>query len=88
MKCLRSLLLASFVSLALCMHVSDHVDEELESADEEETKYCNDWAVEIHGGMDMANKIADKHGFINLGQVHNYIGIARYSCSYICTVSP
>jgi hypothetical protein len=55
------------------MHVPDHdVDEELETAGQEGTKYCNDWALEIHGGMEMANKIADKHGFINLGQVHRY----------------
>ena len=70
MKNFRFLLLASSVSLALCMHVPGHSDEELETADQEETKYCNDWAVEIHGGMKMANKIADKHGFMNLGQVH------------------
>ena len=70
MKSFGFLLLASSVGLALCMHVPDPSDEELETADPEETKYCNDWAVEIHGGMEMANKIADKHGFINLGQVH------------------
>ena len=54
------------------MHIPDHADEELEleTADQEGIKYCNDWAVEIHGGMEMANKIADKHGFINLGQVY------------------
>ena len=52
------------------MHVLDHLDEELETEDQEETKYCNDWAVEIHGGMKMTNEIADKHGFTNLGQVH------------------
>ena len=69
MKNFRFLLLASSVSLALCMHVPDHSDEE---PDQEETKYCNDWAVEIHGGMEMANKIADKYGFINLGQVLNH----------------
>ena len=70
MKNSRFLLLFSFISLALCMHVPDHLDEELETADQEETKYCNDWAVEIHGGIEMADKIADKHGFINLGQVY------------------
>lgn len=70
MKNFRFLLLFSFISLALCMHVPDHLDEELETADQEETKYCNDWAVEIHGGIEMADKIADKHGFINLGQVY------------------
>ena len=73
MKYFRFLLLASVVSLALCMHLPDDADEELETADQEGTKYCNDWAVEIHGGVEMANKIADKHGFINLGQVHKQL---------------
>ena len=77
MKNFRFLLLASFVSLALCMHVPDHLDEELETEDQEETKYCNDWAVEIHGGIEMANEIADKHGFMNLGQVVPYISSLR-----------
>ena len=71
MKNFKFLLLTTFVNLALCMHTQDHLDEELEKADQEATKYCNDWAVEIHGGMEMANNIADKHGFINLGQVLN-----------------
>ena len=62
------------------MHVPDHLDEELETADQEETKYCNDWAVEIHGGIEMADKIADKHGFINLGQVYTYqVAIYNYT---------
>lgn len=72
MKNFTFLLLTLLVSLAVCMHVPNHTDEELqlEEADlDQETNYCNDWAVEIHGGIEMANDIADKHGFINLGQV-------------------
>ena len=64
------LLLTLLVSLALGMHLPDD-DDELLMILEEETKYCNDWAVEIHGGLEMADLIASKHGFINLGQVVN-----------------
>ena len=31
--------------------------------------YGNDWAIEVHGGVEMANLLAAKHGFLNLGQV-------------------
>ena len=31
--------------------------------------YTNDWAVRIDAGDDVANVIAAKHGFINMGQV-------------------
>ena len=31
--------------------------------------YTNSWAVEIHGGLDIANDIAQRHGLINMGQV-------------------
>ena len=34
-----------------------------------ETLLSNSWAVEIHGGKEKANKIAEKHGLVNLGQV-------------------
>ena len=50
------------------MHLPHH-DDEILTTHQEETKYCNDWAVQIHGGLEMANHIASKHGFINLGQV-------------------
>ena len=29
----------------------------------------NSWAVEIEGGKEKANEIAEKHGLVNLGQV-------------------
>jgi len=31
--------------------------------------YTNEFAVEVNGGLEEANKIAAKHGFVNLGQV-------------------
>ena len=33
------------------------------------TRYSNSWAVEVTGGKDIANEIAERHGFINLGAV-------------------
>ena len=33
------------------------------------TTYTNDWAVEIEGGHEEANRIAFRHGFVNLGTV-------------------
>ena len=31
--------------------------------------YSNDWAVQVEGGLEAANTIANTHGFINMGQV-------------------
>lgn len=31
--------------------------------------YTNRWAVKITGGLDAADLIADKYGFVNMGQV-------------------
>ena len=31
--------------------------------------YSDSWVVELEGGRDEADKLADEHGFINLGQV-------------------
>lgn len=36
---------------------------------EEEAEFSNSWAVEIHGGLEVADDVAKKHGFINKGQV-------------------
>ena len=33
------------------------------------TRYSNSWAVEVTGGKDIANEIAERHGYINLGAV-------------------
>lgn len=33
------------------------------------THFTNTWAVEVHGGQEAANGIAEKYGFVNLGQV-------------------
>ena len=51
--------------------------ENLECKAEEEERvvmgYSDSWVVEVRGGMDEADRIADEHGFINLGQVHRFL---------------
>ena len=34
-----------------------------------EPRYTSSWAVEIHGGAAVADLLAGKHGFLNLGKV-------------------
>ena len=31
--------------------------------------YTNSWAVEVAGGRTVANEVARRHGFLNMGQV-------------------
>ena len=31
--------------------------------------YSDSWVVEVEGGRDEADRLADEHGFVNLGQV-------------------
>ena len=33
-------------------------------------RYSNTWAVEVHGGAEEADMLAQKHGLINRGQVN------------------
>ena len=33
-------------------------------------EYTDHWAVEVVGGITVANRVASKHGFINHGQVN------------------
>ena len=33
------------------------------------TPYTNSWAVEVHGGRQVADKLAREHGFFNAGEV-------------------
>ena len=35
----------------------------------EKAEFSNSWAVEVDGGRMVADEIANKHGFINRGQV-------------------
>ena len=37
-------------------------------AAENRPRYSNDWAVEVNGGVEIANQLAAKLGFVNMGQ--------------------
>ena len=37
--------------------------------EEEEVIYSNSWAVKVTGGAENARRIAEKHGFVHVGQV-------------------
>lgn len=45
------------------------LNRELPSPFMEKARYSNDWAVEVNGGLTIANELAAKHGFVNMGQV-------------------
>ena len=73
------LLLTTAVNQVLCMHLPHNPRQQRSSGNSaslslslpsmEKIRYSNDWAVEVHGGSEMADQIARRFGFINLGQV-------------------
>ena len=55
--------MTSFTLLVLfgCLHVcTTYADK---------TRYTNEWIVEVKGGPEVADEIAQRHGFKNLGKV-------------------
>ena len=36
------------------------------------SQYTRNWAVEIRGGREAADKLAKEHGFTNMGEVYLY----------------
>ena len=58
-------------------------DREIPSPSMERSRYSNYWAVEINGGVMIANQLAAKHGFINLGKVKGGRKHLIESCDYI-----
>ena len=36
----------------------------------DKVRYTNEWIVEVGGGSEVADEIAQKHGFRNLGKVY------------------
>lgn len=40
--------------------------------------YADSWAVEVRGGEEVANALAKKHGFVNLGKV-GVLGVVTVS---------
>ena len=77
MKYLGILLLLTTINQVLCKHLphnphqqrSPGNSESLSLPSMEKIRYSNDWAVEVHGGSEMADQIARRFGFTNLGQV-------------------
>ncbi|CAG0879135.1 unnamed protein product [Cyprideis torosa] len=41
--------------------------------------YSNEFAVHIPGGVDVANTVAEKHGFVNLGQIGSLEGFYTFA---------
>ena len=72
MKYLGIFLLLITINQVLCMHNARQQRSSGNSTSPlsmEKIRYSNDWAVEIHGEPEMADQIARRFGFINLGQV-------------------
>ena len=68
------LLVTLFFSQVFCIYLPEG-DRQQPSwmahvSDMKKMRYCNGWAVEIHGGSEMADQVAKKFGFINLGPVN------------------
>ncbi len=53
----------------------------LQSVAAAKPRYTNSWAVEVSGGSLAADELANKHGFVNLGQVSALAAVAGYSSS-------
>jgi len=45
-------------------------------------RYSSHWLVEVEGGVEMANMIANKHKLLNLGQVRGKRERGGGSCSF------
>lgn len=60
----RWLMVCTFTLLVTMTIQSDELEEDAEGH-----VYSNSWAVEVAGGANVADRIAEKHGFTNLGQV-------------------
>ena len=49
------------VFFAGCLQVCIYADK---------VRYTNEWIVEVRGGSEVADEIAQRHGFRNLGKVY------------------
>uniref|UniRef100_A0A1X7TFY6 Peptidase S8/S53 domain-containing protein n=1 Tax=Amphimedon queenslandica TaxID=400682 RepID=A0A1X7TFY6_AMPQE len=43
--------------------------------------FTDSWAVEVHGGIEAANEIAERHGFTNMGRVGAFANIYHFKMS-------
>lgn len=78
------ILLALNVASGMLRHPSTR--ERPSPALQEKPRYSNDWAVEVSGGVEIANQLAAKLGFVNMGQA-SYLcivhGVVLLSCSMV-----
>ena len=63
-------MVCTFTMLVTMTVRSDELEENAEGH-----VYSNSWAVKVAGGVDVADRIAEKHGFKNLGQVSGLTNI-------------
>lgn len=68
----QAVILLSILNLVFAHNSLQYIHSEDESEQKNE-QFSSQWAVHIVGGEDVANQIATKHGFINLGKVSNFI---------------
>ena len=79
------LLVTLFFGQVFCINLSQGYHQRQSStspqmANSNKKKYSNDWAVEIHGGPNqMADQIAKRNGFFNLGKVTKSL-LIFYEC--------
>ena len=58
--------ISTFVPISAKLSLAETAGQQLE---EQVVRYSNTWAVEVHGGAEEADALAQKHGLINRGQV-------------------
>lgn len=69
----------SFFLHCFLVHILSKFYFVLAAEDSEKIHFTNSWAVHIENGDDsIANKIADKHGFINFGQIGSLPGYFHF----------
>lgn len=69
----KILVFASFFAVVATLH--ELKDSEFSS---ESIIFTNQWAVHVTGGDRVADDIANRHGFINLGKVFKSVNVIRY----------
>ena len=57
------------VLISTVMLLGRHSEAIISIAIDSESRYTSSWAVEIPGGTGVADGVARKHGFLNLGKV-------------------
>ncbi len=66
----------------LVLSLAAHGAQREEDGGLEGETFSNSWAVEVDGGDEVAELIAEKHGFTNLGQVSAGMGTCHVYYNY------